>query len=51
MPPNPAAHPKGLEPEVAQVGCIPEHGYHAFDTLYCALMNAEPIFPTFPDEK
>lgn len=51
VPPNPAADLKGLEPEVAQDVCIPEHCYHAFDTLYCALTNAEPIPPAFPDEK
>lgn len=31
--------------------CTPEHCYHAFDTLYCALTFAEPIPPVFPDEK
>jgi len=31
--------------------CTPEHCFHAFDTLYCALTNAEPIAPTFPDDK
>jgi len=31
--------------------CAPEHCYHAFDTLYCALTFAEPIPPAFPDEK
>ncbi|KAL9712741.1 hypothetical protein Ac2012v2_003978 [Leucoagaricus gongylophorus] len=45
---NPAAE---LESEAVQDVCIPEHGYHAFDTLYCALTHAEPIQPVFPDEK
>ena len=31
--------------------CKPEHCYHAFDTLYCALTDDEPIEPTFADDK
>ncbi|KDQ64937.1 hypothetical protein JAAARDRAFT_28601 [Jaapia argillacea MUCL 33604] len=31
--------------------CIPEHCFHAFDTLYCALTYSKPISPKFPDEK
>jgi hypothetical protein len=31
--------------------CRPEHGFHAFDALYCALTNATPIKPLFPDNK
>lgn len=31
--------------------CRPEHGFHAFDALYCALANARPIKPLFPDDK
>jgi hypothetical protein len=49
IPPNPAA--EKLESETAQDVCIPEHCYHAFDALYCALTNANPIHPVFPDEK
>ncbi|KAI0253063.1 AMMECR1 domain-containing protein [Lactifluus subvellereus] len=29
----------------------PEHGFHAFDALYCALANARPVKPLFPDDK
>ena len=29
--------------------CTPEHGFHAFDALYCALTSSEPIPPTFAD--
>ncbi|KAJ3484352.1 hypothetical protein NLI96_g5700 [Meripilus lineatus] len=31
--------------------CIPEHCFHAFDTLYCALTDKRPIPPQFPDDK
>jgi hypothetical protein len=32
--------------------CRPEHAFHAFDALYCALMpHARPIKPLFPDDK
>jgi hypothetical protein len=31
--------------------CRPEHGFHAFDALYCALTRATPIKPLFPDDK
>ena len=31
--------------------CIPEHCFHAFDTLYCALTSSEPVPPKFPDDK
>ncbi|KXN86300.1 AMMECR1-like protein [Leucoagaricus sp. SymC.cos] len=51
VPPNPAAELKDLESETAQDVCIPEHCYHAFDALYCALKYVEPIPPAFPDEK
>ncbi|KAF8897180.1 AMMECR1 domain-containing protein [Infundibulicybe gibba] len=49
-----------LPPDPASVGaiqdpgyhvCLPEHCFHAFDTLYCSLTSADPIPPTFPDEK
>jgi len=29
--------------------CTPEHVYHAFDALYCALTDAEAIPPSFPN--
>ncbi|KAH9947253.1 AMMECR1 domain-containing protein [Amylocystis lapponica] len=31
--------------------CLPEHCFHAFDTLYCALTSHKPLSPKFPDEK
>lgn len=31
--------------------CLPEHCFHAFDALYCALLPATPINPTFRDDK
>lgn len=31
--------------------CRPEHCFHAFDALYCALTFAEPIPPQFEDDK
>lgn len=36
---------------IENVVCLPEHCYHAFDALYCALLNAKPIRPTFPDDE
>ncbi|KAI9448544.1 alport syndrome [Lactarius indigo] len=31
--------------------CRPEHGFYAFDALYCALTRAQPIKPAFADDK
>ncbi|KAH9175152.1 alport syndrome [Lactarius sanguifluus] len=31
--------------------CRPEHAFHAFDALYCALTRAQPIKPAFADDK
>ncbi|KAI0091910.1 alport syndrome [Irpex rosettiformis] len=45
---NPAA--PGFE--VADQGvCRPEHCFHAFDALYCALTDSEPIPHKFQDDK
>jgi hypothetical protein len=31
--------------------CRPEHVFHAFDALYCALTpHAKPVGPLFPDD-
>ncbi|KAJ7067999.1 alport syndrome [Mycena amicta] len=46
IPPNPDAD----EPK-ASTGCTPEHCFHAFDSLYCALTSAKPIAPAFADDK
>lgn len=35
----------------APAACRPEHGFHAFDALYCALTHAQPIKPAFIDDK
>jgi hypothetical protein len=46
---------KAIDGPSAELGvskaCIPEHCYHAFDALYCALTDADPISPSFPDGK
>jgi hypothetical protein len=50
VPPNPdvdAAKPQAGSADL----CIPEHCFHAFDALYCALTSAEPIAPSFADDK
>jgi len=31
--------------------CLPEHCFHAFDALYCALTHARPIAPVFPNDE
>lgn len=35
----------------ATATCRPEHGFHAFDALYCALTRTQPIKPAFADDK
>ncbi|OSD04322.1 alport syndrome [Trametes coccinea BRFM310] len=42
--------PKPAGEEVEQV-CRPEHCYHSFDALFCALTHKKPIPPKFPDGK
>jgi len=37
--------------EADREACRPEHGFHAFDALYCALTNATPVKPLFPNDK
>jgi hypothetical protein len=37
--------------EADRSACRPEHVFHAFDALYCALTNATPVKPLFPDDK
>lgn len=31
--------------------CLPEHCFHAFDALYCALTSKKPVPPQFADDK
>jgi hypothetical protein len=37
--------------DAESVACIPEHGYHAFDALYCSLTGAAAVAPSFKDDK
>ncbi|KAI0776044.1 AMMECR1 domain-containing protein [Trametes elegans] len=37
--------------EEAEQVCLPEHCFHSFDALFCALTSNKPIRPTFPDGK
>jgi uncharacterized protein (TIGR00296 family) len=48
IPPEPASP---LKESDADNVCTPEHGFYAFDTLYCNLTSAKPIPPTFLDDK
>lgn len=48
LPINP---PGGLTAVEDDKTCTPEHCFHAFDALYCALTDSTPISPSFPDEK
>ncbi|KAF9008822.1 AMMECR1 domain-containing protein [Cyathus striatus] len=50
LPPDPAA--KATHDFIAYDStCVPEHCFHAFDALYCALTSVAPIPPSFPDDK
>ena len=50
-----AASSKAVPPNdgaaTASAACRPEHGFYAFDTLYCSLTRAQPIKPAFTDDK
>ncbi|KAN0097755.1 AMMECR1 domain containing protein [Tylopilus felleus] len=48
LPVNPAGGQTAVEDDKT---CTPEHCFHAFDTLYCALAGSTPIPPSFLDEK
>ncbi|KAH9846964.1 AMMECR1 domain-containing protein [Lenzites betulinus] len=43
-PPKPAG-------EEAEQACLPEHCFHCFDALFCALTHQKPIPPKFPEAK
>jgi len=45
--PNPPTDIEDIELSV----CTPEHCFHAFDSLFCALTSNSPIDPEFPDDK
>ncbi|CAL1701345.1 unnamed protein product [Somion occarium] len=48
IPPDPVSGvDSGDEPQI----CAPEHCFHAFDALFCALTSKKPIPPVFPDDK
>ncbi|TFK73041.1 hypothetical protein BDN72DRAFT_835365 [Pluteus cervinus] len=51
LPPVKTADPVDKVDEPTTNVCTPEHCFHAFDALYCALTSAQPIEPTFPDNK
>lgn len=42
---------KDIEIEDGQQVCLPEHCFHAWDALYCALTHRDSITPAFLDEK
>ncbi|KAF7313560.1 AMMECR1 domain-containing protein [Mycena chlorophos] len=46
IPPHP-----GADEATVSADCTPEHCFHAFDALYCALTSATPIAPSFADDK
>ena len=53
LPPDPASL---TDKELVEDGgddavCQPVHCFHAFDTLYCALTDALPIPPAYPNDK
>ncbi|KAL1732771.1 AMMECR1 domain-containing protein [Schizophyllum commune] len=53
LPPDPASL---TDKELVENGgddavCQPVHCFHAFDTLYCALTDALPIPPAYPNDK
>jgi hypothetical protein len=48
LPPDPAA--TGVKEQDVTV-CTPDHCFHAFDSLYCALTLSKPIPPKFADDK
>ncbi|KAL5527780.1 hypothetical protein ACEPAG_6581 [Sanghuangporus baumii] len=51
--PLPAAATEQEQEQVIEENntATPEHCYHAFDALYCALTGRQPVQPEFPDEK
>ncbi|KAG5353691.1 hypothetical protein C0989_003117 [Termitomyces sp. Mn162] len=49
LPSDPAAG--RITPESGSNVCLPEHCFHAFDALYCALTKVQPIDPEFSNEK
>ncbi|KAI5124803.1 hypothetical protein M0805_005435 [Coniferiporia weirii] len=50
IPPNPQADVDPLADPENNVA-TPEHCYHAFDALYCAITGRAPVPPKFADEK
>lgn len=48
LPVSPTGGPTAVEDGKT---CTPEHCFHAFDALYCALTGGTPVSPSFVDEK
>ena len=48
---DPIAEPMKMEEVVENKTATPEHCFHAFDALYCALTGAQHVKPEFPDDK
>ena len=46
--PDPAAD---VAKDTEIIVCGPEHCFHAFDALFCALTRSKPVSPNFPDDK
>ena len=53
IPDREASSPAGTDfiDATALPTCRPEHCFHAFDALYCALTHATPVEPLFSDDK
>ncbi|KAF8211481.1 AMMECR1 domain-containing protein [Mycena galopus ATCC 62051] len=51
VPPNPDADADSAKLQAGSDLCTPEHCFHAFDALYCALTHAPPIAPSFANDK
>jgi len=51
-PSSPLSPTLATNPTTLASACRPEHVFHAFDALYCALTpHAKPVEPLFPDDK
>jgi len=51
VPPDPDTNLSEEDLDEPQQVCLPEHCFHAFDALFCALTSKKPVPPKFPDEK
>ncbi|KAH9943370.1 AMMECR1 domain-containing protein [Epithele typhae] len=46
-----APEPSKILGEEDEHRCVPEHAFHCFDTLYCALTSHQPVEPQFAEWK